>query len=110
MRFGAATLANAIWSLFPVASRTVSVVKSLQRGTITVADGVASDTATITSVTTSKSVILWSGYDDNDNSAPSNPKSWAFKVVLTNSTTVTASRNGANNGAITMAYQVLEFY
>lgn len=83
-------------------------IKSIQRGTITVAlsAGAGSATATISSVTTSKSVVELLGFTpDSQFSA----LAWA-RVTLTNSTTVTANAAGGSDRNITVAYQVVEYF
>lgn len=83
-------------------------IKSIQRGTIVVAlsAGAGSNTATITSVTTSKSVVQLLGVTpDSQFSA----LAWG-RVTLTNSTTVTANAAGASDRNITIGYQVVEYF
>lgn len=82
-------------------------IKSIQRGTITVAlsAGAGSNTATITSVNTAKSAIEFLGVTpDSQTSATA----WG-RVTLTNSTTVTANAAGSSDRNITIGYQVVEF-
>ena len=80
--------------------------KSVQRGTISLA-GVASNTATISAVTTSKSRLRYLGSTTDTDSASVN-----LNIVLTNSTTITASRGFATGGAITsvVSYEIEEVY
>ena len=91
---------------FEVTEYKASALRStIQRGTIT-CNSVASNTATITSVTTSKSEI-----DNLGNTATSatGPNTTQFMAVeLTNSTTVTAY-NGSGGGNNVVGYQVVEF-
>jgi hypothetical protein len=81
-----------------------SVVNSIQRGTITVSG--SSNTATITSVTTSKAFLTFLGFTFDTNDA--NPSRWFTKTVLTNSTTVTADRSNGAAGAAIVSYEVVE--
>lgn len=83
-----------------------SVVKSVQRGVITLERNV-SNTATISPVATSKTVVLYTG--DTNNSSEEYAKNFRIQLVLTDSTTITASR-GSNSGTVTVPYQVIEFY
>ena len=88
-----------------------SVVKSVQRGVITLTGDISSTTATISSVNTSKAVVLYTG-DNIDYAGSSLP---AYKdhyyLELTNSTTVTAKCGTyAGTSKIIIPYQVIEFY
>ena len=88
-------------------------VKSVQRGTITVniagSATTYSNTATITAVDTSKSVLtlLGAAYPASTNYGPA-----TARVELTNSTTVTAyaGHNSGGVGNYIIGYQVVEFY
>lgn len=82
-------------------SYATSVIKSIQRGTISITG--TSATATITSVSTAKSAVAFLGFQSNSYSidAPS--------VTLTNATTVTATRSVGTNTSI-CGYQVVEYY
>ena len=80
-----------------------SVVASVQRGTVAIGTSTA---VTITAVDTAKSVVLYGG---NSYSLTGGYESSMYsKVVLTNSTTVTASRV-AGTGTNILAWQVIEF-
>ena len=96
-------------------SGNVSMVKSVQRGVISIAARSASATATITSVNTSKSVVLFNGYSNAFKSNSGYPIIDDVRLELTNATTVTASRHSGSQGsydgaAITIPYQVVEYY
>jgi hypothetical protein len=81
------------------------VLKSIQRGTISLG-GVASSTATITAVDTQKASLIYLGRFGNNAADPSRQ---LIMVVLTNSTTVTASRvTGTDTEAV--SYQVAQYY
>ena len=80
-------------------------VKSVQTGTILMS-GVTSNTATISSVNTAKSVVLFGGWT-TDNTSGS--LLFAPYLTLTNATTVTATRSTISN-TTTVSYTVLEFY
>ena len=90
---------------FTVIEFMPGVIRSVQGGTITLA-GVASNTATITSVNTAKSYVAYLGMSTNvaeDQTLP--------RVVLTNATTVTATRAVAGaGGGTTASYQVMELF
>lgn len=84
----------------------ISPIRSVQRGSIVIGNGSGSNTATISSVSTGKTSMALLGV------APASGTSGIIDVGvyvdLTNSTTVTASRNGTT-GAVTVRYQVVEF-
>ena len=83
-----------------------SPIKSIQRGTITIANAATSGTATISSVGASKSMVFWLG--TRTVNEPTLLDSMVT-VTLTNATTVTATRSG-NVGVIYINYQVVEYY
>lgn len=83
-------------------------IKSIQRGTITISSAVTSNTATITAVTMAKSIVVSGGFTVDDTYA-AGPEEYMVRLVLTNTTTVTASK-GVSGTGITIAYQVIEFY
>lgn len=84
-----------------------SSIKSIQKGTIVIANASASNTATITAVTTGKSFVLHGGAYSSNSAAAINDNMAALD--LTNSTTVTATRLGTNYN-LTISYTVVEFY
>ena len=89
----------------------VSMVKGVQRGVISISANDTSKTATINAVNTSKAVVLFGGYDtDATSSNGAQPKYNHLKLVLTNSTTVTASRTASGHTNLTIPYQVVEYY
>ena len=96
-----------MWTQVPTANKIASVIKSIQRGTVSIGTSTA---VTITAVDTAKSVVLYGG-----NSAPNAPNNGGYegsmysKVVLTDATTVTASRTDSNGGTNILAWQVIEF-
>jgi hypothetical protein len=80
-------------------------VKSIQRGTITIASGAAANTATITAVDTANTVLRWLGHtstiqqDDNGYA----------RIALTNATTITATRASNPAGDCVVSYEVIEY-
>jgi hypothetical protein len=66
-------------------------IKSIQRGTITMVGAATSGTATISSVTTSKTELRFLGSRSADNGGTSG--NGFCTVVLTNATTITATRD-----------------
>jgi len=83
-----------------------SVVDSIQQGTITVGDLSSSNTDTITSVNTSRSVVLYNGQTTTRTSLPTTDT--VASLSLTNSTTITATTRGSSLSA-TVGYTVIEF-
>ena len=87
-------------------SSFLSSIKSIQRGTITITDD-SSNTATITAVDTAKSFVSWGGFTSTSsatvigNNLP--------KVVLTNSTTVTANSEMTVIATTIISFEVIEF-
>lgn len=79
------------------------VIKSIQRGTITPAG--AGATATITGVNTAKTELDYLGFSDTDTS---NNNGVIPYLVLTNSTTVTATNVVAVNA--TVGFQAVEWF
>lgn len=83
---------------------SVAVASSVQYGTITITNGNLSNTANISSVSTSQAVVLYLGCTT---SASTTAAGWA-NIELTNSTTVTATR-GSNSSDMTIGFVVCEF-
>lgn len=80
---------------------------SIQQVSITIADGSASNTATITSVDTSKAFIIVQGYSYNSTNEV--PAQNLVRVTLTNSTTITATRNTAgSSNAVTVNLVIID--
>jgi hypothetical protein len=85
------------------------VVKSVQRGVITITGTTTSGTATITAVDTGKATLNMRGFTDNVGTVGDG---WV-SIVLTNATTVTANRgNGAAIGSVnsSISWEVVEYY
>ena len=82
-------------------------VRSLQRGTIVLAGGAGSNTATITAVDTANSRLRLLG-TSYDTAAATQTNTWA-RIALTNATTITATRTGTTGG-LTVSYEILEYY
>ena len=91
-------------------------IKSIQRGTITVSDNNLTNTATISAVVTTKSVISLTGPTSTDNVAPATnlngPGAGGAYLILTNTTTLTLTRAiiYAANNTLTYGYQVVEYF
>lgn len=89
----------------------VSVVKSIQRGVITISDTNTKTAATISAVNTSKTFVIYTGFNTRDGiSETIQDKPY---LELTNSTTVTAIRRFVNTDqrcSTIVPYQVIEYY
>lgn len=99
--------ANAVGFLATILDATSSLVVGVQYGTITIANGTSSNTATITAVGTlaNSTVHILGQTTDNTTSNTSNHQA---ELDLTNTTTVTATRNGTTN-AVTVSFCVVEW-
>ena len=82
-----------------------SVIKSIQRGVITITSGQTTATATISSVTTGKTMLNFLG----SRRASSSSENHNCTLTLTNATTVTARRDGTLQDAY-VGFEVIEFY
>lgn len=81
-----------------------SLVKQIQRGTITIANGASTNTAALSpAVDVSTSRIRFLGCSTNDGTSSMG------RIALTNGTTVTATRAGANNSTL-VSYEVTEYW
>lgn len=90
---------------FVVVEFLPGVIKSVQRGTITIAGGATSNTAAITSVNTAKAFTTPLGSTTTAAADASNNA----RLATTNATTITATRVGTGNPA-TFGYQVVELF
>ena len=79
------------------------VINSIQRGTIVVANGTSSNTATITSVDVTKSELRDLGQTTTSGSDVD-----TVYIVLTNATTITATRAGTS-GITTISWELTEY-
>ena len=84
-----------------------SPIKSIQNVSITIATSSSSNTATISSVDTSKAQIAYGGVTGGGSTEI---RSALVDLVLTNATTVTATRSGATTNAATAKGFVIEYY
>lgn len=86
-----------------------SVIQSIQQGTITIAAGTLSNTATISSVNTANSILIWDG-TKTDTPSPTTTQRWITRIALTNGTTVTATREASSGTVVvTVGFTVIEF-
>lgn len=103
------SLASTIQSL--INSGGISMVKSVQRGSSSLADGTSaatSTTVTISSVNTAKSILI---VNSTSSLYPKSDNNYAIGVKgeLTNGTTITFTKTD-KRGAINFAWQVIELY
>ena len=90
-------------------ARPMSAIKTVQYATVTVASGASSGTATITSVTIGKTVIIMLGWTHGGSAAP--PTGVNFpRITLTNATTVTANTGGATTDIVIASFVVAEYW
>ena len=80
------------------------IIKSIQRGTISIS-GATSNTATISSVDTTKSVLRHLGQSTSSSSYTDRALA---RIYLTNGTTITADR-GSSTNSTTVSYEVVEY-
>ena len=91
-------------------SQGISVIKSIQSGIITIGKGLSSGTATITSVNLNKSILLYLGHSTTNSDSTVRPCYLGIKIVLTNATTVTATREGTPpDYPVNVSFMVVEF-
>lgn len=86
---------------------SIAIIQSVQHFSIAVNAGSASNTATISSVTTANAFILYGGQSEDQ--AADNPNQIHAGLTLTNSTTVTATRNSSSTTSIVINGCVVEF-
>lgn len=82
-------------------------IKSIQRGTVTVANGTASGSATISSVNTAKAELRFLGGTGRD--AASGNYGVSPKISLTNSTTVSVSFSSTSDFG-QVSWELTEYY
>lgn len=105
--------ALAVWTQVPLANRTASTIKSIQRGTITITSTGTSATASLSpTVDTTKAELRHLGTTFSANTALEFGTAHT-KLVLTNSSTVTCTRGdatdlGANN--LITSWELTEHY
>jgi hypothetical protein len=81
-------------------------LKNRQYASFSILGGALSATATITAVNVAQTVLIWTGQRAG---AAGSPATTFTRVVLTNSTTITAYRNTAGAFITTVFVYVLEF-
>ena len=88
-----------------------SSINSIQKGTISIAATASSNTASITSVDTSKAYVIFDGFTALSECEGTDEGQRSFaRVTLTSSTVVTANRGVSDNTcSMTVAYTVVEW-
>ena len=84
-----------------------SAIKSVQPFTIALS-AASTGTATITSVNTAKAFVAFEGIQLESTAAGAGSHNWFATLILTNATTVTATRTGIV-GTLTIAGTVVEY-
>lgn len=95
----------------------VPAVKNVQRGVISIADNVASGSATVTAVNTAKSTLALLGQKhsasvggtSNLDLSKAFGSQWA-SLVLTDATTVTAARRSSPGGSLDISWELTEYH
>lgn len=108
---GSGTLFGAVNPLASLITNKL-VVKSVQRGTITIGATEASKTATISKVDVNKAVVLFSGFSlSTTTNSISSLTALLPRLELTNSTTVTATKLDTLSGSPStiVPYEVVEY-
>lgn len=95
-------------SFFGVTQGPVSLIKSVQRGTMTIASLATTATAAISAVNTAKSELRFLGCFGTDTSGT--PGNSVAHVVLTSGTVVTATRYNNTASIVTVSFEVTEFF
>ncbi len=96
------------FNAFSAASAATGIIHSIQPFEITIGTSATSNTATITSVDTSKSVIFFGGFTTTHNG--NTYREFFPRVELTNGTTVTAYRDTSSaSQTVTVRGTVVEF-
>lgn len=98
---------NTIVASFEVTEYWPGVVRSVERGTISITNGNATGTDTITAVDTAKTELDHLGFAFTNTGAQNT--NTQTRITLTNATTVTATRVGTSD-AITQSYQVIQWF
>ena len=85
----------------------LGAINATGRGTISIADGSSSATATITTVVTARTMVRHMGAVSNDTTVSQT----MTRIELTNATTITAAVQGAGSGGrvLTVGYEYTEF-
>lgn len=83
------------------------IIDNIQQVSVTIGSGASSNTATISSIDTSRTVLYWNGKTVNTNSP--NSQNLNVGVTLTNSTTITANRTGTGSVSVTVYLTAVQY-
>ena len=83
-----------------------SLIKSIQRGTITISNPAITNTATITAVNMDNAVLRWTGWEAGGVSQADHNMA---NLVFTNSTTITSNRAQAGVSTATNNFIIIEY-
>ena len=92
---------------FVVVEFVPGFLKSVQQGTIDL-NGLTSGTATVTGVVVANAFLIPLGMDTTDSAASPTFDIFGYRVVLTNTTTVTASRQVSSAHAFVIGFVLVE--
>lgn len=108
-------LLGLLWMAQPPAEATFNptFLKSIQQGTISIATSALSNTATVTAVTVTASAVMGTVWSAQSSSGTAHNGDLC-NIVLTNSTTLTATRgaltgSGSNDAGCSVGYTLVEF-
>lgn len=83
-------------------------IRSMNRGTITIATSATSNTAAITAVNINKAITNYTG---STSAGSTNPATSSAAISLANATTPTATREASSGSlTLTVGYEILEFF
>lgn len=101
------TLATDLGTISSGASAFTGIINRIQYGAVSLS-AASSATATVTSVNTAKSVLVYLGATVNGTAAAAASDNWFCRLTLTNATTVTAYRVGST-GICIVSFCLVEF-
>jgi len=80
---------------------------SSQRAAFTISDTTSSQTSAVSSVTTTRAFLGWTG--GSYNTTATDPQDYMGRITLTNATTVTGTRNDVS-GNLVLSFELQELY
>ena len=110
---GSTSGANTLYVPYQVIEFAPGVLRSLQVGTVVMGNGQYTNTGTITSVNTNRSIVLYRGWSTDDTTTGTTPwdfQIWGVRQSLTDATTVTVNRYLSSTYNVTVAHNVVEFF
>lgn len=82
-------------------------IKSVQRGSVTIASGATTNTATINSIDVNNARLKFLGCNDAGSDVTAKALT---RIALTNATTITASVSSAPTANLVTGFEIIEFY